>query len=160
MCYRIFVGDLDFGVHAQKMQVYISATVLLFMIFFLAFMTRIMRAFELPVYYKQIPPAKKYTLDMTSMVKWIVSVMNGHPALLDQLEQMFNALESFYHSANYGAHSLKLSDFLLKLVHHFVAKIYRERYVCIDSYYLIWKFDYMNNTVIHQIYQILCEMKT
>ena len=100
-----------------------------------------MRAFELPVYYKQIPPAKKYTLDMTSMVKWIVSVMNGHPALLDQLEQMFNALESFYHSANYGAHSLKLSDFLLKLVHHFVAKIYRERYVCIHMIHIIWKFE-------------------
>ena len=92
------------------------------------FMTRIMRAFELPVYYKQIPPAKKFTLDMTSMVRWVVSVMNGHPAIFDQLEQMFNALESYYHTANFGAHSLKLCEFLLKLVQQFVTKIYKERY--------------------------------
>ena len=27
-----------------------------------AIMTRVMRGFDLPVYYKQIPPAKKYTI--------------------------------------------------------------------------------------------------
>ena len=68
------------------------------------------------------------TLDMNAMVKWIVSVMNGHPALFDQLEQMFKALESYYQTANFGHHSLKLSDFLHKLVANFVAKIYRERH--------------------------------
>lgn len=92
------------------------------------FMTRIHHSFELPVTFKNIPSPKKVIADKNVQVKWILAVMGNNPEIFDCLEQMFNSLESYYHTANYGRHSLKITDFLVKLVQGFVDKIHKERY--------------------------------
>ncbi len=87
------------------------------------FLTKITSAFNLPVIYKNVAIPKRPIVDINTSVKWIVAVMNKNPEMFDCLEQMFTALDSYYHTAN-----IKLHQFLYKLVKDFVAKIHRERY--------------------------------
>lgn len=93
------------------------------------YMTRIPHSLDLPVTYKNIPSTRGALQgDLNVRVKWILGVMGNNPEIFDYLEQMFNSLESYYHTANYGKHSLRLADFLSKLVRGFVEKIHGERY--------------------------------
>lgn len=92
------------------------------------FLTRIQLSFDLPVFYKNVQLAKKPGIDVNIAVKWVIGAMNANPVIFDKLEQMFTALDSYYQAANFGRHSLKLTDFLYKLVSSFVFKIYKERY--------------------------------
>lgn len=92
------------------------------------FLTRMQLSFDLPVFYKKVQLPKKPGIDVNIAVKWIMGAMNSNPELFDKLEHMFTALDSYYHTANYGRHSFKLTDFLYKLVSAFVLKIYKERY--------------------------------
>jgi hypothetical protein len=80
------------------------------------------------VYYKQVSSGKKLTIDINTSVKWIISVMNYNTEIFEKLELMFRSLDSYYQTANFGRHSIKLTEFLHKLVSAFVGKLHRERY--------------------------------
>ena len=80
------------------------------------------------MYYKHVNSGKKLTIDINTSVKWIISVMNYNPEIFNKLDLMFRSLDSYYQTANFGRHSMKLTEFLHKLVSAFVGKIYRERY--------------------------------
>ena len=68
------------------------------------------------------------TIDINTSVKWIISVMNYNTEIFEKLELMFRSLDSYYQTANFGRHSIKLTEFLHKLVSAFVGKLHRERY--------------------------------
>ena len=80
------------------------------------------------MYYKQVSSGKKLTIDINTSVKWIISVMNYNTEIFEKLELMFRSLDSYYQTANFGRHSIKLTEFLHKLVSAFVGKLHRERY--------------------------------
>ena len=80
------------------------------------------------MYYKHVNSGKKLTIDINTSVKWIISVMNYNPKIFDKLDLMFRSLDSYYQTANFGRHSMKLTEFLHKLVSAFVGKISKERY--------------------------------
>jgi hypothetical protein len=68
---------------------------------------------------------KVLTLDVVTFSKWIVSTLGNGSNSEQHLRQLFQALESYYHTANYGRHSPKLIDFLSKLVTQFVRRLHR-----------------------------------
>ncbi len=59
------------------------------------------------------------------MVKWIVATMGNGSDTLRSVHQLFQSLESYYHPANFGRHSPTLSDFLNRIVLHFVRRLHR-----------------------------------
>ncbi len=67
-------------------------------------------------------------VDVQTSCKWIVASLGGNSSTQRHLDQMFQCLESYYHSANHGRHSQKLSDFLVKLVTTFTRRLHRERH--------------------------------
>ena len=44
------------------------------------------------------------------------------------MEQLFKALESYYHPANVGGHTYKLMNFLIRVTQSFVRRVHKERY--------------------------------
>ncbi len=93
------------------------------------FLTRIQHAFHLPVKYKDVGTHKKVTTgDLTSAVKWIVATMGDNSLTMQYLEQMFSALDSYYHTANYGHHTQKLNEFVYKLTTALTKRLHKERY--------------------------------
>ena len=93
------------------------------------FLTRIQYTFDLPVKYKDVAVHKKLALgDLGSSVKWIVSTLGGNTITIKYLEQMFNSLDSYYHTANFGPHTQRLNDLLYKLTHSFTRRLHKERY--------------------------------
>ena len=87
------------------------------------------------MYYKHVSSGKKVTIDINTSVKWIISIMNYNSEIFEKLDLMFRSLDSYYQTANFGRHSMKLTEFLHKLVSAFVGKIYRERYRKIRKYW-------------------------
>ena len=67
----------------------------------------------------------KPMIDFTPIVKWIISVLGSGTSTQKYLDQMFAALESYFHRANYGRHSKKLNDFLARLTNFFVKRLHR-----------------------------------
>jgi proteasome activator subunit 4 len=68
---------------------------------------------------------KSHLLDMTHVVKWITATMGQKSSTQKYLDQMFRALESYYHPANFGRHSLKLIDFLARLTNFFIRRLHK-----------------------------------
>jgi proteasome activator subunit 4 len=92
-------------------------------------MTRIQHSMDLPVHYKGLNIGRKALMaNSNTFVRWIVATMGGDSEIFTYLEQMFNALESYFHTANHGQHSIKLSEFMYKLATLFVKRIYKERH--------------------------------
>jgi hypothetical protein len=64
-------------------------------------------------------------LDLTNVVKWMTSTMGSGSSTSKYLDQMFRALESYYHPANFGRHSHKLIDFLARLTNSFLRRLHK-----------------------------------
>ena len=93
------------------------------------FFTRIQKSFNLPVLYKKISVASKYqSLDPGIISRWIVSSCGRGSCTQRYLDQLFKALESYYHPANFGGHMYKLMTFLIRVTQTFVKRVHRERY--------------------------------
>jgi len=94
-----------------------------------AFFARIQKNFNLPVTYKHINVGNKGVMvSSVTSVKWIVYSLGGASSTQLYLSRMFDCLESYYHTANHGSHSLRLAEFLGRLVSMFVRRLHRERY--------------------------------
>ena len=88
--------------------------------------SRIMKNFNLPVHYKNTNVGNKSSMvDVHSSCRWIVATIGGKSSVQQYLDQMFQCLESYYHTANYGRHSQKLMDFLCKLTNLFMRRLHR-----------------------------------
>ena len=75
--------------------------------------------------YVLISGNKGHLLDLTNVVKWITSTLGNGSSTQKYLEQLFRALESYYHPANFGSHSPKLIDFLSKLTNLFIRRLHK-----------------------------------
>jgi proteasome activator subunit 4 len=64
-------------------------------------------------------------LDLTQVVKWITYSLGSGSSTQKYLDQLFRALESYYHPANFGIHSPKLMDFLSKLTNMFMRRLHK-----------------------------------
>lgn len=69
--------------------------------------------------------SKGQSIDVYTGAKWIVYTLGSGSETQKYLSHMIQALESYYHPANFGAHSGKLIDFLSKLVTTFVRRLHR-----------------------------------
>lgn len=68
---------------------------------------------------------KRFPSDLSMPVKWIVATLGNGSSSMKYLAQLFEALESYYHPANVGRHSIKLTEFLAKLASAFVRRAHR-----------------------------------
>lgn len=88
--------------------------------------TRIQNSFGLPVTFKKINVMNKSTaLDVGSLVKWVVATLGCSSATQQALQKLFQSLDSYYHTANFGHHSGKLMEFLSKLTSFFIRRLHR-----------------------------------
>jgi hypothetical protein len=55
----------------------------------------------------------------------MTSTMGSGSSTSKYLDQMFRALESYYHPANFGRHSHKLIDFLARLTNSFLRRLHK-----------------------------------
>ncbi len=67
-------------------------------------------------------------VDVQTSCRWIVATMGGKSSTHRYLDQMIKCMESYYHTANGGRHSQKLSEFLVKLTSTFIKRLNRERF--------------------------------
>ena len=88
--------------------------------------SRIQRIFNLPVFYKKTNVGSKCTpADVVTVCRWIVSTLGGWSGTQQRLGSLFQCLESYFHAANVGRHSQKLSEFLATLVSTFLRRLHR-----------------------------------
>ena len=92
------------------------------------FMTRIVQHFDLPVRFKNVQMQRANFMDLNLAARLMTALMTSNPEIFVNLNQLFSALDSYFHSANVGRHSMKLVQFLFGLVSNFVNKIYKERF--------------------------------
>ena len=60
--------------------------------------------------------------------QYLILFLGGVSSSQQYLSQLLLSVESYYHPANIGKHSLKLTEFMSKLTDIFVKRIHRERY--------------------------------
>ena len=88
--------------------------------------TRIMRNFSFPVMYKKTNVGNRaVVIDVGAAVKWVVASITSTSTTLDRLERMMDALESYFHPANLGGHSKKLTLFLSKLTSSVTRRLHK-----------------------------------
>lgn len=91
--------------------------------------TRVQKMFSLPVHYNKTNVAHKgMSLDSNTAAKWIVNTIGGNSPTQHFLTQLLQSLESYYHPANVGKYSIKLTEFMSKLSDTFIKRVRRERY--------------------------------
>ena len=89
---------------------------------------RFMISLNLPVYYKKLGVVMKTSsISTSSSVRWIIATITPNSSTLDNLDMMFNAINSYFHSTSEGKYSEKLIDFLSRLVHTFCSRLHKER---------------------------------
>jgi len=91
--------------------------------------TRVQKMFSLPVHYNKTNVGHKgMALDSTTAARWIVNTLGGKSPTQQFLSQLFQSLESYYHPANIGKYSIKLTEFMAKISDAFIKRVRRERY--------------------------------
>jgi len=91
--------------------------------------TRVQKMFSLPVHYNKTNVGHKgMSLDCSTAARWIVNTLGGQSPTQQYLSQLFQSLESYYHPANIGKYSIKLTEFMAKLSDAFIKRVRRERY--------------------------------
>eukprot|EP00092_Neocalanus_flemingeri_P031411 GFUD01034116.1.p1 GENE.GFUD01034116.1~~GFUD01034116.1.p1 ORF type:complete len:1998 (+),score=527.07 GFUD01034116.1:71-6064(+) len=91
--------------------------------------TRVQKMFSLPVHYNKTNVGNKgMSLDSSTAAYWIVNTLGGESLTQKYLSQLFQSLESYYHPANIGKYSIKLTEFMSKLSDIFIKRVHRERH--------------------------------
>jgi len=91
--------------------------------------TRVQKMFSLPVHYNKTNVGHKgMSLDSSTASRWIVNTLGGESPTQKCLSQLFQSLESYYHPANIGKYSIKLTEFMAKMSDAFIKRVHRERY--------------------------------
>ena len=89
--------------------------------------TRVQKMFSLPVHYNKTNVGNKgMSLDSTTAARWIVNTLGGEGPTQNFLSQLFQSLESYYHPANIGKYSIKLTEFMAKISDAFIKRVRRE----------------------------------
>ncbi|CAG0916740.1 unnamed protein product [Notodromas monacha] len=92
------------------------------------FFSKLLHRFGLPISYQGLRESLKSSLDLTSVVKIIVSCLGGPKSCQPQLNILFDALDSYYNPVNSGRWVHQLQEFLYTLVDGFIVRLNRERY--------------------------------
>lgn len=94
--------------------------------------TRLLRIFRLPVGKQNnvsiVSVSSSSILD--AIARWIIAMMGGPSSgiVLDHIESMFKAIESYYYPSNLGYWTQILLSFLSNLSFKFVYRVHKERY--------------------------------
>ncbi|XP_017877825.1 proteasome activator complex subunit 4A-like [Ceratina calcarata] len=89
--------------------------------------TRFIRSLRLPVSYNKLQ-VKHDDVDPSSMTLWITAVLGHGSSAQMHLEKFLKTIETYFHPANSGCWMVKLTRILVKLSHHFITRLYKERY--------------------------------
>lgn len=90
--------------------------------------TRIMRALELPVTYKNTSSTRNQQLTFCSASLWIVSVLGPNSSAQEHLDCLMGAIETYVHPANTGKWLEMISVLLVELVISFERRLVDERF--------------------------------
>ncbi|XP_076166569.1 proteasome activator complex subunit 4 isoform X2 [Ptiloglossa arizonensis] len=90
--------------------------------------TRFVRCLRLPVSYNQMQRCKYHKIGTSPIAIWIAAVLGNGSTAQMYLEKFLKTIETYFHPANTGQWLGKLKKLLVKLPHHFVARLRKERY--------------------------------
>ncbi|XP_039314531.1 proteasome activator complex subunit 4 isoform X3 [Solenopsis invicta] len=90
--------------------------------------TIFIRCLNLPVTYKQTPNNLNHKIEMSSIAIWIVANLGNGSSTQMYFEKFVKTIDTYFYPANFGRWMGKLKELLVKLPHHFITRLHKERY--------------------------------
>ncbi|PVD25485.1 hypothetical protein C0Q70_13141 [Pomacea canaliculata] len=118
--------------------------------------TRILRSFNLPVGNQNVSYTRGNSCyDIYAVSLWLVSMMGDGDLVMQHLEKLFRALNSFFHPSNVGRWSHQLSSFLQMLPAMVVRRLHRERFKKPSWLTPVPESHHLSNALITQFVEML-----